>query len=218
MAINTVSINFNNASGLLSSATAYDLWKMSVKNGSQQTWNEFCGFSKAVSPLVGAPNTSSGVGVNIPTTGSLLVINPAMDLSLPVEFSAGSQGNYNLQMIFSASNQFQYQIQPEIVIMTMLSGVVVTQQGVSQLYTSLLTKDLVLKTKEDKSTPQIDSVQYQRLVGGKLGNRASSAVHKMLKHATRKMEGSAMSAGELSGAAESGGAMRKNRKLSSLLK
>jgi hypothetical protein len=31
--INNISINLNNQSGLLSSATAYDLWRMSVKNG-----------------------------------------------------------------------------------------------------------------------------------------------------------------------------------------
>ena len=34
MTINNVSINLNNQSGLLSSASAYDLWRMSVKNGS----------------------------------------------------------------------------------------------------------------------------------------------------------------------------------------
>jgi hypothetical protein len=42
-AINNVSINLNNQSGLLSSASAYDLWRMSVKNGSTQSWREFSG-------------------------------------------------------------------------------------------------------------------------------------------------------------------------------
>ena len=42
-AINTVSVNFNNASGLLSSATPQDLWRTSVANGSKQSWYEFSG-------------------------------------------------------------------------------------------------------------------------------------------------------------------------------
>ena len=43
LTINNISVNFNNSSGLLSSASQQDLWRLSRKNGSQQTYQEFCG-------------------------------------------------------------------------------------------------------------------------------------------------------------------------------
>ena len=41
LGIANVSINLNNASGLLSSASQMDLWRLSVRNGSNQTWEQF---------------------------------------------------------------------------------------------------------------------------------------------------------------------------------
>jgi hypothetical protein len=48
--IDKITMNFNNCSGLLSSFSPYDLWRMSVENGSNQTWDEFRGYSYMANP------------------------------------------------------------------------------------------------------------------------------------------------------------------------
>jgi hypothetical protein len=158
--INSISVNLNNQSGLLSSATAYDLWRMSVRNGSTQSWLEFNGIALA--------NTDDGVGGLISTSGSLLIIDPVFDLSLPDYISSGSSGQYNLQFNINVSNQYTSTISPEIVTICCNSGVIVTSQGATQTYTGLLTKSMVLDAKSQKG---MSSAMNERLVGGKMLNR-----------------------------------------------
>jgi hypothetical protein len=45
LAIKNVSLNFNNSSGILASATTQDLYRYSVENGSNQSWLEFSGLA-----------------------------------------------------------------------------------------------------------------------------------------------------------------------------
>jgi hypothetical protein len=158
--INSISVNLNNQSGLLSSATPYDLWRMSVRNGSTQSWLEFNGIALA--------NDATGDGTLIPTSGSLLIIDPVYDLSLPDYISSGSSGQYNLQFNINVSNQYAVNISPEIVTICCNSGVIVTSQGSTQTYTGLLTKSMVL---DAKATSGMSSAMNERLVGGKLLNR-----------------------------------------------
>jgi hypothetical protein len=145
---------------------------MSTKNGSQQSWREFSGQAQNTA-LVGGVLTT----VIVPTIGSLLVINPAYDLSLPAYLSNGSMGNYNLQFTVNCTNQFGATIQPEIVVICVNSGILTTQMGVSSTYTGILTKEMVLSAKESRSV--MSSAEHERLIGGKMLNRLlSSKVHK----------------------------------------
>lgn len=61
---------------------------------------------------------------------------------------------------------------------------------------------MVLRTKEQNPVPALDSVEYKRLVGGKMSNMGMSAVGKMLKYHRRKKM---MDGGVSSGGASSGG-------------
>jgi hypothetical protein len=192
LAIQQIVCNFNNASGLLSSATQVDLWKMSMRNGSSQNFNEFFGFASVA--------TAEGAGLFVPTTGAMLVLNPAIDFGLPNYLSSGSQGNFNFQFNLSVYNQFPYEVTPELVLICVNSGIMVTSQGVSNLYTGMLTKELVLKTNEEKSVDPVSSVEYARLVGGKVGNMPLTALHKLYK----KKHGGVMSGG-IGSAISSGG-------------
>jgi hypothetical protein len=193
LAIQQIVCNFNNASGLLSSATQVDLWKMSMRNGSSQNFNEFYGFASVA--------TAEGAGVYVPTTGAMLVLNPTIDFGLPNYLSAGSQGNFNFQFNLSVYNQFPNQFTPELVLICVNSGIMVTSQGVSSLYTGMLTKELVLKTNEEKAEDPISTVEYQRLVGGKVSNMPLTALHKLYK----KRHGGQSSGGVMSGGVSSGG-------------
>jgi len=177
--INTISINLNNQSGLLSSATAYDLWRMSVRNGSTQSWTEFSGMANA--------NVTAGNGSIYSMIGSLLVIDPVYDLSLPDYISSGSAGQYNLQFSVNVSNQYADTFAPEMVTICCNSGIMVTNQGTTSTYTGLLTKDMVLKAKGEKG---MSSEVNSRLIGGKMLNRG---LRKSLKEFVASKVGGVMS-------------------------
>ena len=161
--VNNISINLNNQSGLLSSATAYDLWRISVRNGSTQSWGEFSG-------------QQSVRGVNTPTTGSLILLSPAYDLSLPDYISCGSLGNYNFQFQVGVTNQFGETITPEICAVCVNSGIMTTQQGVSSIYTGILTKEMVLDAKSKQQASAVMSGEVKRMVGGSLWNMPLSNI------------------------------------------
>lgn len=201
LAITGISINLNNQSGLLSSASAYDLWKMSAKNGSTQSWAEFSGLAqKAVSTAVN--------GVVVPTTGSLLVINPAYDLSLPDYISCGSLGNYNFQAQIGVYNQLAT-MNPEIIVITVNSGIFTTQQGVSAVYTGILTKEMVLSAKSGGQASAIHSAECERMIGGQMMNRHLSNFKRMRPLGLPRPMGGAMSGGVPSGGVISGGRLKK---------
>jgi hypothetical protein len=201
LAINSVQINLNNQSGLLSSASAYDLWRMSVKNGSTQSWAEFSGQAEVAS--------TDGKGSVVASTGSLLVINPAYDLSLPDYISCGSLGNYNFQMNINVTNQFSYEIQPEICVITVNSGIFTTQQGVSAVYTGILTKEMVLSAKAHQQVDAIHSAEVKRMTGGMHLNTALTAMKGMMRHRKHHSHGGGSTGGGSTGGGGSGGKLKK---------
>lgn len=206
LTINSISINLNNQSGLLSSASQYDLWRLSIKNGSTQSWEEFSGQA-----LVN--DNATGLGALIPTTGSLLVINPAYDLSLPDYITCGSLGNYNFQFSCNVTNQYSVSIAPEIIVICVNSGIFTTQQGVSAVYTGILTKEMVLSAKTSQQASAFKSMEVKRMTGGNMLNmpltamKAFRRIKGMLPHLMDKY------GGESSGGAPSGGAKGRLSKM-----
>jgi len=79
--IKGISINFNNQSGILASATADDLYRYSRDAGSNQHWLEFAGRARSVDP-------SGGNGLNVYTSGSLLILNMGQAVQLTEDFYA----------------------------------------------------------------------------------------------------------------------------------
>ena len=188
--INSATFNLNNMSGLLSTATAQDLWKISMKNGSNQSWAEFNGQSWGNA----IPGGAAGQGANIATTGSLLVVSPT-DLSLPSYLAPGSLGNFQLSLTMSISNQSAAAVDAELVVIAVNSGFMVTQMGQSSVFTGILTREAVLDAKQQKP---VSEAKYHRLVGGKLMNRVCTAMAE--KGMMKKMGSGEMSAGsKLSG-------------------
>ena len=198
MTINNISINLNNQSGLLSSASAYDLWRMSVKNGSTQSWAEFGGLASTAS-------TADGLGNEVNTTGSLLIIDPAFDLSLPDYVSNSSQGQFNFQFQVGVSNTLEATggsaINPEICVIAANSGILVTQQGVSSIFQGLLTKQMVLDAKTSSPAGALKSAEVKRMVGG---NMLNMPLHGIVRAACKRY-GGVSSGGVSSGGVTSGG-------------
>jgi hypothetical protein len=181
LTINQISINLNNQSGLLSSATPQDLWRMSINNNSNQSWLGFSG--KANSNSVNGLPVTGGVA----TTGSMLVLNPAKDLSLPDYLSCSSIGQFNFQFTINVTNFSSANLNPEILVITANSGIFVTQAGSSVIYTGILTKQMVVDTKAEKSADPIQSAEFKRMVGGNIHNMSSGSVKRMAQHLGKKL-------------------------------
>jgi hypothetical protein len=160
--ISKIVVNFNNKAGLLSSATQWDLWRMSVESGSNQTWAEFSGRA-----AVGGALGKYAEGYNeIPLVGSCLCLEMGNHIELDDVFSAGSIGQFQLQFQLDIENWSGEAFNPndlEICLITMNSGVFVLERGTSQTYTAILSRSDVLSA---KSQPGMAHSDVKRLVGG----------------------------------------------------
>ena len=160
--IKKIVVNFNNKAGLLSSATQWDLWRMSVESGSNQTWAEFSGRVAVGGALGKYPQ-----GYNeIATCGSVLCLEMGNHIELDDVFSAGSIGQFQLQFQLdfeNYSNEAFLVNDLEICLITMNSGVFVLERGTSQTYTAILSRSDVLSA---KSQPGMAGSDVKRLVGG----------------------------------------------------
>ena len=150
--ISGVSINMSTASEILSSCTQQDLYCMSVRNGYSGSFLEFSG--KA------CQSTLNTITSNIvKTTGSILVINTAIDLSLgSVNITNNSIGQFTFQIKISCTNNYEEYLSPEIMIISCNQGLLTNQLGVSSLATGLLTPGIVMDTiaKGVKRSPDMD--------------------------------------------------------------
>lgn len=202
MVIKNVSINFCNKSGLLSSATQPQLYDMSVRNGLQMNYYEFSGS--------GISNNIDGVPTAVATIGSILCIDPALDLSIDTQYSNMSAGQYNMQFDLQLYNQTSEQITPTLYLVVVNSGVLTCENGTSSFNTGLLTQEMVLETKSKEAV--LDSHTYHdEIIGGSIENQ--NCIHKHLKNRFSKVSekehqldnekgetiGSAMSSGSMSG-------------------
>ena len=162
--INTLNITFNNVAGLLSSYDQRDLYVMSRRNGSQQTWNEFRGIVK------------NGDGNEIASIGSIVVIDPVRDLGLSDFLSSGSLGQFSFQATVSYSNILNHVHGSsstnadgweslEIATICNYAGILISDKGSSSTMSGLLTKQSVLEAKSSGKSV-IDYEQVQQMTGG----------------------------------------------------
>lgn len=193
--ITSVSVNFNNASGLLSSASQHQLYEMSRDNGVQQSWLEWSGRVNSYTSANDAPALTDVNVLSRLSAGSVLAINPAKDLSLPAYLSNGSIGQFNLQLNVSAINYSSVDITPEIIVICCNSGVFSTIAGSSAIYTGLLTKQMVLDVASQQSA--VSSLTNKRLIGGALSDMISTNMRDIpiVKSAIEKASGRGMTAG-----------------------
>lgn len=167
MVIQKVSFNFANKSGLLSSATQVQLSDMAVRNGLQMNYYEFSG--------QGVSNDENGDPDVVPTIGSILVIDPAIDLSIDTNMSGGQ---YNIQVDLTLFNQSKEEITPTLYLVCVNSSIFITEDGTCNISTGMLTKEMTLETKV-KDAVMDKSTYEQQIVGGSIENLSS--VHKHMK-------------------------------------
>jgi hypothetical protein len=172
--IRNISVNFNNASGLLSSASQVQLWEMSYANGVQQSWLEWSGRANSYYSTLDTTAITDVSSLMRLTAGSVLAINPARDLSLPPNLSNGCIGQFNFQIDVTGINYTSADITPELVIIPVNSGVFTTIAGSSSITTGLLTSQVVAAVASGGGS--ISSSKNHRLIGGAMSAGVASAM------------------------------------------
>jgi hypothetical protein len=206
--INSVSINLNNSSGLLSSANQFSLYQLSVKNGSKQTWSQFSGRVNQFTTKTGGSTGNGGLGFQA-TTGSIFVVSPT-DLSLPSYLAPGCIGSYNFQIRVNATQFTGSDVTAELVVLAVNSGIFSTIAGSSMILTGILTKSMVEDAKSAQMVNPVLSAEYNRVLGGGIhgdmqngGNEQMPVVKEAMKQKMKAMH--SMGSGVYSGGAMSGG-------------
>lgn len=178
--INSVSIQFNNAAGLLSNTSQVELYKMASKAGINQNYLEFSGAAN-----VGV-STSGNNSTVVPLCGPILALDFATDIQLSdTYFAPGSIGQFNVQVKLNVFNNTGANIntlpsnQYEIVLVTVISGVLTTQNGVSAIYSGILSKSDVLETVSQEQFKSRNEVK--RLVGGGFFDSLKNALGSIAK-------------------------------------
>lgn len=176
LAIRGISMNFNNHSGILSTATPNDLYRYSVESGSNQSWEEFYGIANKANP-----DPTQGT-LPIPTTGSLLCLKFGEHINLTEDYYAsGSLGNFQLQFNLSVVNQFisgsnSTNANWELVLITVNSGLFVCERGTASSYTGILTRQDVLDVSTQEPYSNADA---KRMIGGGFMDTLKSVVGKI---------------------------------------
>ena len=162
-----------------SSFTQQDLYKMSVRNGVNQSWQEFSGYANGA--------MAGGALTHIPTSGSVLCLEFGTDIQLSEDYlSQGSLGSYQLSLRVNVLNQDidgnggANDYIPELMIITQTSGIMCNEKGTCSTFLGLLTKSDVLEA----STQQPYSRSHvKRLVGGGFFDSLKSIAGKVLPKA-----------------------------------
>ena len=173
--IRGLSIQFNNVTGLLSTATQEDLYRYALEAGSRQSWAEFSGQASLYSQ--GGAGQFIGTSI-IPTSGSIIVLDFGKHISTGASYYApGSIGQFNIQVSLDVANQTSAPlIAPNIVMMVLNSGLWVNELGTSSCYTGILNKSDVLAAVSEGHYSQSD---VSRIVGGGFFDNLKSAVGKL---------------------------------------
>jgi hypothetical protein len=206
LSIENIALNFNNSSGILSTAQPSALFQISAENGLAVSFQEFEGVASGL-PL------TNGLPANVALCGAPVVLCMGKDIQLVQDYIAsGAIGNFNLQITGSAVNQGSVDLEDvELVIIAVNSGILVVEQGVSSVYTGILTKEDILKA-SDQGTEGYNVTgwnQYVRMTGAGLLDQIKTIGVRGLKMAQPLIEGSKL--GELAKKVTGGRKMGANR-------
>ncbi len=137
--IQNISVNWNNYSGLLSSASQQDLYKISIKNGCNMTFSQWSG---------GPTTTMSGLDIDeVGTVGSVLCLEMGTDIALNEVEAPGQLGTYQLQMDISVQNiNLTDTITPSLYVVVVSEGTFTIQNNNAIAQIGVLSKNDVLNS------------------------------------------------------------------------
>lgn len=171
--IRGINIQFNNNAGILSSASVADLYRYSVEAGSNQSWEQFYGLANKASadPSLGS--------VLVPTSGSILCLEFGRHIQIQDDYYApGSLGNFQFQFGLDLVDQTNSGTATswELVLITVNSGLFVTERGTASSYQGILTRQDVLDVSSQEAYSRSD---VDRMIGGGFFDTLKSTMGKV---------------------------------------
>lgn len=174
-----LSVSFNNRVSLLSQFTPSDLYAMSKRNGLKNVdFFQFLGYAQKYNA---AQNTLNAALNKLFLAGSIIVIDPARDLSISNPYiSDASTGQFNLSWNADIQNNKNYVTTVELVTLLFNSRMLLCASGNSEIIQPALNQEQVIKTINSGATGPdlLNSV----LIGGK---NMSSVVNRSIGGASR---------------------------------
>lgn len=214
--ISNVSINYNNMSSLLATATKYDLYHMSRRNGVNMNWDQWSGITQEY---------VNGAIRPIPLCGSILAIAMGIDIGLDDLHAPGEIFNSQLQVNVTVENNTGAAIalgDYDLFIVTVIEGIWTIENLNCIPQTGVLSKQDILDAEQK---PGFDYSEVSNRYGGdfmsslkKFGNTAVNAAKTAAPYIKKGAEAvskgidAAESVGALAGLGYSGGANSGGRR------
>jgi len=154
--IQNVSINWNNNSGLLASASAVDLYNISRTNGCNLSWTQWNGITQVLD------NNSNAIVKG--TVGSILCIEFGKDLGLPDDQCPGLLGTYQLQMNVTVTNTNQINsVTPTLYVVVVNEGTFTITHNSSATQIGVMSKQDIMDARQMRG---VDYNVIKKVYGG----------------------------------------------------
>lgn len=186
ISITGINLTYFNKTGILGTSSQQQLFAISRKNGLNMSWQQFTGQNQF----------SFGGGmaaepVNIPLCGSVIILKPALDLSLDDSISNGVQTNNQLQMTLNLFNQNDIDYDNlTVYVLTYSEGCLTIDKTHVVTQSSVVTMQDVKNAKSNQS-PYIDfnDLEYidSSYQGGKLKGFFKHKLVPFVKHHGKKI-------------------------------
>jgi hypothetical protein len=198
--IDSITLQWNNGAGILSTATDYDLFKFSTESGSNQSWNEFVGLANACQNSLGF---NAYTNQNASTTGSLVYLTMAKHVQLVEDFySCSSIGNFNLTVKVNYTNNVQGgnyipAVTPQLYVYVQNEGLFISEKGSSSTFTAVLNKNDVLDASM-QGQPELTGMEAEGLAGSGMADKLLGAIGRRHQRMRGNVAGMGRSGGEMS--------------------
>jgi hypothetical protein len=159
LAINNLSILWNNQSGLLSSASAQDLYRIAADNGCNLSWPQFSKYR-----------------------GSVMCLEMGKDIGLLDTEAPGVQGSYTLQVTAQVENKSNFNFTGEFYLVVQNQGTFSISENFARASLGNLNQAMVLSAKQ---SPEIHHLTYHQLQGGSFFSGLKNIVHKIARGVQR---------------------------------
>ena len=159
LSIEKISINWANQSGLLSSASKQDLYKMSQKNGCNLSWMQWSGD--------GTQYNSGSTQQDIHGPGSVLAIEFGTDIGLAADEAAGLNGTFQLQMEVEVKNQSASDITPTLYVVIVNEGVFTIENNSSYSQIGVISRTDILNAAKQEGI-NYEDLKFMAGAGGNI--------------------------------------------------
>jgi len=176
--IQSVSIQWDNFAGYMSTMSQQQLYEMSVENGLSQDYQQWSGRLPLGRGFTQAFSATSNPSI-AQAVGGPLIIRPGKDFALQEGQAPSLVGNYTIQLNLGIANFSSSSQTPTLYVMTINSGFFESVKGTSRVVKGILNEaDIISAPVSSMST----RAQVQRAVGGGFMSNLGHAISKVLPH------------------------------------